>query len=1034
MKKHLLLLWAILSINLSAQALNPYDFQSGELFYDITSDSTVEVTYQYYFGSIRYDGLTTVSIPEIVTYEDRTYSVTSIRAFTFQNCTTLVSIVIPNSVTSIGNGAFAGCSALTSVSLPKGITKINQFLFSECTNLSEIIIPEGVVNIEKNAFFNCSSLTHVTIPNSVKSIGESAFWCCSKVMPFLIIPQMVSNIGEKAFYKIPIIVYNGSATGSAWGAIRQFNGYADADSWLVYDCETKQKVLYCSPLASGEISLPTSVTSIEEKAFERCKSITNVNIPDSVTSIGDYAFSNCLSLTSIAIPHNITHIGNYVFDNCINLTSVIVGNSVSSIGNNAFKSCSSLTSINLPNLVTSIGNHAFSYCSSLTSINLPNSINSIGNYAFYCCASLDSIIIPENITNIGDGTFGYCSSLTSIRIPQNVTRVGNRVFEGCDNLTSVTWEAIKCEQNVYKPLYEHTYYYGPFADVSSQLTSFTFGENVDSIPAYLCYDMSNLSSVDIPNNIIGIGKEAFYGCSNLTSVVIPKNVTIMGDYAFQACTNLTSVTINTPTIISNKTLSNIFGKQVQFYILGDSINSIGKCAFKDCRDMVSITIPENVTFIGEGAFQNCSSLTAITIPENIAMMEGFVFDGCSNITSVVWNARSCHHNWTSNKETPFYGISSHITSFIFGDKVDSIPLGLCNNMSNLSTLIIGDSITNIGYTAFLGCSGLKTITIGSGIKSITGLVFMNCSHIDTIFCRALVPPTDSANNAFYGVPTSATLIVPCESYDAYLVTNPWYRFQTIRGTFPPSARVSSVDEIMGYVSIDKQMTCGDSTIIFSAISNVGFRFKQWSDSCIDNPRTVFVTQDTSFVAEFDIQTYKIDLFCDSTQGFVNGSGIYQEGKEITIQAIANKPYRFKYWSDGNTENPRSITLLQDTSIMALFDDHYYIKTIFDEQKGVVIGGGEYPYGTLVEITAIANDQYDFCCWNNNSNENPYTIVLTEDTIIEAYFNKKTEEDIKNNSARNDKTQVNKIMKNGQVLILRNGVAYDMLGNIIDIRE
>ena len=70
MKKHLLLLWASLSINLSAQALNPYDFQFGELFYDITSDSTVEVTYQGYFGSMPYDGLTTVSIPEIVTYEE----------------------------------------------------------------------------------------------------------------------------------------------------------------------------------------------------------------------------------------------------------------------------------------------------------------------------------------------------------------------------------------------------------------------------------------------------------------------------------------------------------------------------------------------------------------------------------------------------------------------------------------------------------------------------------------------------------------------------------------------------------------------------------------------------------------------------------------------------------------------------------------------------------------------------------------------------------------------------------------------------
>ena len=137
---------------------------------------------------------------------------------------------------------------------------------------------------------------------------------------------------------------------------------------VVYDNETYtviaigESTFYIPPSFGGSItsvSIPSSVTSIGESAFENCHSLTSVTIPNSVTSIGESAFYNCSNLTSVTIPSSITEIKNYTFCNCSNLTSVTIPSSVTTIGQSAFKKCSGLTSVTIPNSVTSIGESAF---------------------------------------------------------------------------------------------------------------------------------------------------------------------------------------------------------------------------------------------------------------------------------------------------------------------------------------------------------------------------------------------------------------------------------------------------------------------------------------------------------------------------------------------------------------------------------------------------------------------------------------------------------------------------------------------------
>ncbi len=278
MKKILSLILALVATT----TLLAYDFQSGDLYYNITSSSvpyTVEV-------SDAVSSITTITIPSTITYNGTNYSVTSIGDGAFHDCSSLNSVTIPNSVTSIGFSAFSSCSSLTS-----------------------IIIPNSVTSIGEAAFAYCSSLTSVTIGNSVKNIGYEAFIYC----------YSLSSI---------IVEENNTSYDSREGC----NAIIEtATNTLIAGCQNTV--------------IPNGVTSIGVYAFVGCSSLSSITIPNSVTSIEACAFYRCSSLTSIAIPNSVTSIGNQAFSRCSSLTTITIPNSVISIGDEAFYSCLSLTTV-----------------------------------------------------------------------------------------------------------------------------------------------------------------------------------------------------------------------------------------------------------------------------------------------------------------------------------------------------------------------------------------------------------------------------------------------------------------------------------------------------------------------------------------------------------------------------------------------------------------------------------------------------------------------------------------------------------------
>ena len=159
-----------------------------------------------------------------------------------------------------------------------------------------------------------------------------------------------------------------------------------------------------------------NIFEIKDGVLERCfiSDIKEVKIPSSITSIRDRAFSYCSSLESVSIPDKVTSIGDLAFYNCSTLESITIGNGIRNIEQGTFWGCKSLKNMTIPENVTSIGISAFRECSSLENIIIPNSVTSIADYAFYRCTSLTNVTIPNSVRSIGDNAFTKCDKLLSI--------------------------------------------------------------------------------------------------------------------------------------------------------------------------------------------------------------------------------------------------------------------------------------------------------------------------------------------------------------------------------------------------------------------------------------------------------------------------------------------------------------------------------------------------------------------------------------------------------------------------------------------
>ena len=291
-------------------------------------------------------------IPETITYGGKTYTVTRIGDYAFNECPGVTAVTLPNTVNSIGFSAFA-YTQLIEITIPSGVKELPAACFFYCQQLRRVNVSEGLEEIAGNCFQWADNFNSIKLPSTLKIIDHDAFRGTGLVS--IEIPNSVIEIGERAFES-------------------------------------------CSMLT--QVKLSNSLTVIPREAFFGT-ALTSIEIPEGVTCIEVDAFYSCNNLASVRLPEGLRTIrGAFRYTA---LTSIEIPSTVRVIEDDAFEAAR-IVSVSLPEGLTTIG-AAFNQCGLLTTVHLPSTLHTIAGAAFYGCSSLESIVLPENLTSLTANVF-----------------------------------------------------------------------------------------------------------------------------------------------------------------------------------------------------------------------------------------------------------------------------------------------------------------------------------------------------------------------------------------------------------------------------------------------------------------------------------------------------------------------------------------------------------------------------------------------------------------------------------------------------
>ena len=805
-----------------------------------------------------------------------------------------------------------------------------------------------VTRIDTAAFFN-SPITGVSIPNTITFIGRSAF-ARDSLITSVYIPQSVTHMQEYAFSSnilLDTIVVD--TLNPVYDSRYNCNAIIEtATNTLIKGCNTT--------------IIPSSVTVLGNYSLSYMP-FTEMTIPNTIVSIGQQAFYECRQLSNITIGGSVTSIGNWAFEYDSNLTFITIQNpSLSNVSTSAFN-YSTLDSVTLtvPCGRTSYYSslYPWSRCSSI--VEQPDCgnpyydfyVSSLGNRLYYKILDSSRVMVvhPLEFDSVGNSFWtGYVKPSGRLVIPDSViynnvvyhvTKVGEEAFMHCLSITSVL-----------------------------------ISNSVDSIERKAFAFDFMIDEISWGVSLLYMGDSALFGCGRVeVTIVIPPDyvgptpsVTAwIGGGAFGGC-SFGSFTYGGSSI-SSGTFSGNSGLY-SFYYSGVLI-TIDDYAFDGCE--------------GLSIFTQIAGIPEVRIPRTVQSIGNAAFGNCIAISRVRYEADSCIRMGS-----------------------DTLPVFM--NDINVSSLIIGEHVRWIPSYSFLGCTGLDTIKSYSMVAPALGLdvfrdipayipVYIPCGSLESYASRwphftNFIEMFDGTLTVQTSDTTKGTAVVitqPSCRASGVVMATPKYGYHFVNWSdgdttnprsisVPDSVRVALTayfelnqysltvvcDSTLGSVSGNGQYQHGELASV-TVTPNYGYVFNHWAgipqhESIVDSTSeevTFEMLEDVELTALFDTLHFTLTLTSNNPEwGSVRGGGEYPYSSEVEIVAVPNTNYHFVEWSDGSTENPRTIAIVEDIELTAEFAEGMGVETV--EGRGMTV----YPNPTSGVLNiegedVVRVDVYDF---------------------------------------------------------------------------